>query len=68
MMTEIKSSPQPNPPWQGDRPRQPSEAESPSEKFEEPPKERSLFELAAELKNLIRGDRMRRSERMRNFP
>jgi len=50
-------SPKPDLPRQGDNPSWPTEAESLPLKPEEEPKERSVFGLAAELKNRIRDDR-----------
>jgi len=62
MMIEERLSKQPGPPWQGDSLDPLSETVSQPAKTEEPPKERSIFGLAAELKNLVRGDRVHRSE------
>ena len=59
-------SQKPDLPWHGDIPPRPSEAEPPILKPEEQPKERSVFGLAAELKNQIRDDRVTRSEKERS--
>jgi len=67
MMIEEKLSRQPSAPWRRDSLDQPSEAESSPAILEEQPKERSVFGLAAELKNLITGDRIHRSEQARRI-
>jgi len=61
-MNDDKTSKQPSPPWQGDTSFQPSQAEIPAAKPEEQPIELSIHGLAAELKNSIRSDRVRRSK------
>lgn len=66
-MIEIKIetdlSGRPNPPWQADGVPQPPEAGPAAAEV----KERTVFGLAGELKNLVREDRMYRSEQARRL-
>lgn len=61
-MIETELSGQPNLPWRADGVRPPSEAPPPART-----KARTVFGLAGELKNLVREDRMHRSEQARRL-